>query len=282
MIKIKLNKILLYSPIMAVIFVFFAFSPSAWAEEINMRNVVELTNREREKQGMGELLINPTLNQVAANKAQHMVRNHYFSHTSPEGLSPWHWFEEEGYQYKYAGENLAINYKTAEEQQSAWMKSPTHKKNILNPNYTEIGIATASGYINGKPASITVQVFGTPQNYIGRTSSPASSNKTKTAQISMTIPYVLGKQANYPAKTQYLVKSDPSFKYESSISSIKNSLFESVKRQSENIIWAVMIILGIIITRDLVLKSIAAPTVHRHSMTNLVLLLMLWTVFIGL
>jgi Fe2+ or Zn2+ uptake regulation protein len=101
------------------------------------------------------------LDKIAADKLEDMVENNYFAHTSPKGINPWFWFEKNKYDYKYAGENLAINFMRVEDQHEAWMKSPTHKKNILNSNYKEIGIAVGAGEINGQMGIITVQEFGT-------------------------------------------------------------------------------------------------------------------------
>ena len=130
------------------------------ASEINAENVIKYVNEARNKEGLPELTVNEKLTEAAEAKANDMVVHSYFAHTSPAGLTPWHWFELKGYDYKYAGENLAINFTTAEAQQSAWMKSPTHRKNILNENYKEIGVAVAAGEVNGTMGIIAVQEFG--------------------------------------------------------------------------------------------------------------------------
>lgn len=267
------------SGIFAVVFSFFIFTSVALAEEINIENVVNLANQSRLDSGLNELFINPTLNRVASKKAHNMIKYHYFSHTSPAGIDPWYWFKDEGYDYKYAGENLAINYKTAADQQAAWMTSPTHRKNIMNPNYEEIGVATASGYINNKPANITVQVFGTPQVH----NTTTAYNNSVLLQESPVIPYVLGKQINYPIQTQYLNQSTtPSTENRKANISINNKIFEVIKNQSHNILWVIILILCIVIIRDIVLKSINPPIVRHHSITNLILLIMLWSMFIGM
>lgn len=138
---------------------FFAFPVSA--SEISSANVVKYVNEARLKEGLETLRVSEKLTEVAQAKVNDMVANKYFAHTSPAGLNPWHWFEKVGYDYKYAGENLAINFTTAEGQHAAWMKSPTHKKNILNVNYQEIGVAVAAGEVNGTMGIISVQEFGT-------------------------------------------------------------------------------------------------------------------------
>lgn len=132
------------------------------ASEINVAKVVKLTNEARIKEGVGELVENDKLDQAAEDKAQDMLKNDYFAHFSPRGVSPWHWFDKNDYDYHFAGENLAINFTDAESQQKAWMDSPTHRKNILNSNYAEIGVAVERGTINNQEATITVQMFGLP------------------------------------------------------------------------------------------------------------------------
>lgn len=134
----------------------------ALANEITPEKVVLLVNQERQKENLSDLELNSTLSKIAENKAKDMLDEDYFAHTSPEGKTPWFWFEREGYDYKYAGENLAINFTTAEKQNEAWMKSPTHRKNILNPNFSQTGVAVVRGVIKGKDTIITVQEFGRP------------------------------------------------------------------------------------------------------------------------
>ncbi|KKT89869.1 MAG: hypothetical protein UW95_C0003G0065 [Parcubacteria group bacterium GW2011_GWC1_45_14] len=137
---------------------FWAFSASA--SEITIENVIGLVNQEREMAGLVPLVENGNLSRAAQKKAQDMLEKNYFSHTSPEGLTPWYWIEKAGYDYKFAGENLAINFKTAEKQNKALMDSATHRKNILGEQFNEVGVAVASGTINGKETIITVQQFG--------------------------------------------------------------------------------------------------------------------------
>ena len=154
------NRITLYA--FAVLAGFFCSFQTAWASAINSENVVDLVNYSRVKEGLNALAENAKLNQAALEKAQDMIQNNYFAHTSPQQVTPWFWFEKNQYEYQYAGENLAINFKNAEEEHRAWMKSPDHKRNILNPKYQEIGVAVAKGTIDNRMTTVTVQLFGTP------------------------------------------------------------------------------------------------------------------------
>lgn len=161
--QIKQKKNISIFVLTVLAFGIFFVSP-ALASEINAENIVKYVNEARAKEGFGNLEISAKLNDVAMAKVMDMVAYHYFAHTSPAGITPWYWFEKNGYNYTYAGENLAINFITAEDQQKAWMNSPTHRKNILNSNYKEIGVAVAVGKVNGQQGIISVQEFGTLVN----------------------------------------------------------------------------------------------------------------------
>lgn len=124
--------------------------------------VVTLTNNEREALAAPPLKRSSVLDQAAKLKAEHMAAGEYFSHNSPTGITPWHWFEEVGYVYAHAGENLAVYFSDSDEVVKAWMDSPTHRANIVNVTYQEIGIGTAKGRYQGYDTVFVVQLFGTP------------------------------------------------------------------------------------------------------------------------
>lgn len=124
--------------------------------------LINLTNRDRVLNNITELKINPLLEKAAQMKADDMAQKSYFAHNTPDGKAPWYWFTEAGYRYKYAGENLAVNFQNSEDVQTAWMNSRGHFLNIVNPKYTEIGIATSTGLYKGREAVFVVQMFGTP------------------------------------------------------------------------------------------------------------------------
>lgn len=121
-----------------------------------------LTNQARSRSGIAPLEIDSKLNQAATKKAEDMIANNYWSHESPQGVSPWHWIEQSGYAYEVAGENLAKNYSDAESVMQAWMSSATHKENIMNPRYTSVGFAVVEGVINAKINTIVVAYYAAP------------------------------------------------------------------------------------------------------------------------
>lgn len=126
--------------------------------------LVDLANNDRKQDDIGTLTINPKLVAAAQAKADDMAKNGYFAHNSPDGKTSWTWFKQAGYAFSYAGENLAVNFSDSEDVEQAWMDSPTHRANILNGKFTEIGIATAQGEYKGKKTTFVVQMFGRPRS----------------------------------------------------------------------------------------------------------------------
>lgn len=155
----------------------------AQANEIKPQEVISLVNKSRLNKGLPALVENQLLNKAAKAKANDMLKKDYFSHTSPEGFTSWHWFNLVGYEYKNAGENLAVNYENAASQHKDWMNSKTHRENILNGKYSEIGIAIAKGNINGKTSYVTVQLFGTPLHIIANPKKKSVSSLPEIKQI---------------------------------------------------------------------------------------------------
>ncbi len=125
-------------------------------------NLFKLVNEERVKAGLNPLKESEVLDTTATDKANDMIAKNYWAHISPDGTQPWAFFGKVGYGYRYAGENLARDYSSSEATVVGWMNSPDHKKNILDSNYTETGIAVIDGSLQGISTKLAVQHFGTP------------------------------------------------------------------------------------------------------------------------
>lgn len=104
------------------------------------QEVVELTNAERAKQGLAPLEIDEELSQVAREKSSDMATNNYFSHNSPTYGSPFDMMNQFGISYQAAGENIAQGQTSPQQVVDAWMNSDGHRANILNGDYTHIGV----------------------------------------------------------------------------------------------------------------------------------------------
>lgn len=130
---------------LALFLVLFIISASAAsASSVSTDNIETLINQERTSRGLDPLTDNSQLDQAALSKSADMISRKYFEHYA-YGLSPWDFIKNQNYDYLYAGENLAMDFQTSEAMVSAWMNSPMHRKNILNPDYTEMGVGVVKG-----------------------------------------------------------------------------------------------------------------------------------------
>jgi uncharacterized protein YkwD len=128
--------------------------------DISSGQLLSLTNRERENSGVGDLLLNDRLSQAASAKADDMFTDNYWAHNSPSGKTPWVFIRSAGYEYVYAGENLARGFTSADDVIKAWMASPDHRANMLSSNYRDVGFAVKLGKLNGEDTVLVVEEFG--------------------------------------------------------------------------------------------------------------------------
>ena len=148
--------------------------------------VASLTNNQRTQNDLPALTVSPLLTQAAQEKANDMAAKGYFSHVSPDGTLPWKWFQEVGYNYQFAGENLAVNFNDSSDVVNAWMASPTHRANILKQQYTQVGIGMASGMYEGKSTIFVVQFFATPE--AGSAVSAPDTGPPASSDVAAAIP----------------------------------------------------------------------------------------------
>ncbi len=156
-----LSSVLLFE----LVFFFYAFvviPNSSYLAVIFTSVLTDLTNENRTQFNIPTLKINSVLEQAATRKAEDMARVGYFSHNGPDGKTPWAWLNESGYAYRFAGENLAVNFIDSGDVVTAWMNSPGHRKNILDNRFTEIGLGSAQGVYQGRKTIFVVQFFGRP------------------------------------------------------------------------------------------------------------------------
>ncbi len=131
-----------------------------YATDITIEEVLVSINQKRAENNLTPLTLSSELNTAATKKATDMFANNYWAHISPTGTTPWSFITSSGYQYLYAGENLAKDFDKTNELVEAWMNSPTHRANILKPEYTDIGLAVMNGKLNGAETTLVVEEFG--------------------------------------------------------------------------------------------------------------------------
>lgn len=173
-----------------------------YAANISAAEVIKLTNDQRAAAGLSPLSGNRNLDSAALAKGQDMLSKGYWAHFAPDGTTPWSFFLQFGYRYQFAGENLARDFSNAQGAVSAWMNSATHKENILNPKYKEIGIGVVEGNLGGTDTTIIVQFFGAP--LIGAPNIPIARAATvaPTANLNPTVkPSIKPRASPVPSPT---------------------------------------------------------------------------------
>lgn len=153
-----------------------------YAASISRDEVVNLTNQRRIAAGLSPLTLNANLSNAAQLKGSDMIDRDYWAHVSPDGTQPWSFFKRVGYGYRYAGENLARDFSSASAAVDAWMNSPTHRDNILNPKYKEIGIGVVEGDLAGSDTTVIVQFFGA--TYADKPQQPLADKAANTTSSS--------------------------------------------------------------------------------------------------
>ncbi|MDD4382220.1 MAG: CAP domain-containing protein [Candidatus Dojkabacteria bacterium] len=180
--------VLLYSVILVFVNTFGGFLgiSQVSASTITPTNIINLTNKQRASMGLNTLKVDSRLSSAALAKANNMFEEQYWDHYGPNGETPWQFIRGAGYNYVYAGENLAKGFSTAEGVHEAWMASPTHKANIVSGNYKDIGVAVVEGVLLGKRTTLVVQMFGNlTQDVAGVTkiTSPKPSTSSGTVTV---------------------------------------------------------------------------------------------------
>ena len=136
-----------------------AFTPTISEAEF-ADEVIRLSNEERVKAGLTPLVKNELLTISAAAKLDEILNFGYWSHYNPAGEAPWAHITRAGYHYQLAGENLAISFKTPAGVVTGWMKSETHRKNLLTADYQDIGVAVHYGQFFRSENVLVSQHFG--------------------------------------------------------------------------------------------------------------------------
>ena len=152
-----------------------------FATDISREDIVSLTNKERIDHGCPPLKLSSELCQAAEAKAHDMFTKGYWAHNAPDGTEPWDFIDEVGYVYLSAGENLAKDFNHSASVVKAWMDSPSHRENLLNPNFTEIGVAVVDGKLSGFETTLVVQMFARPRaSYLASIGAPEAPPAAKT------------------------------------------------------------------------------------------------------
>ncbi len=124
--------------------------------------ILNIVNQTRVQYNLDRLVENEKLQMAAQAKADYLLTEQLFSHSGKNGEPFSTWIKQYDYNYLRVGENLAIFFTDNQAIVNAWLASEAHRKNILNPYYTETGLAVKQGYYQGKSTYLVVQIFGQP------------------------------------------------------------------------------------------------------------------------
>ncbi|MEK7602880.1 MAG: CAP domain-containing protein [Patescibacteria group bacterium] len=149
----------------------------AYATSVSIGGLLSSTNTQRAAAGAVSLTNNSQLNSAAQSKANDMVARNYWSHETPDGQQPWVFIQNAGYSYTKAGENLAYGFTTSSDTINGWMNSPSHKANMLDTAFTEVGFgfANSENFNSSGPSTVVVAMYGKPQVLASGSTNPTAA-----------------------------------------------------------------------------------------------------------
>lgn len=157
-----------------------------YATNTSVIGLLDETNTQRNRHGVAHLQLNSQLAQAAQAKAEDMASRNYWSHTTPDGNDPWWFVDTANYPYLAVGENLAYGFASSSTTVAGWMNSPSHKSNLLNIDFHDVGfgIARSADYVSHGPQTIIVALYGKTS-----ASSPAvNAHQTPAVVPNTTLP----------------------------------------------------------------------------------------------
>ena len=179
------------------------FQVLGYATNVTIGDLHALSNQERANSGIASLSLNGTLNNAALAKANDMIAKGYWAHVSPDGTTPWAFIMAAGYQYTVAGENLAKNFNTSSGVVAGWMGSPTHRDNILNGGYRDVGYGVVNGVFQGSETTLVVAMYASSYTPPPAPATPAP------APVQTVTPQQAAPTAPAPVATPAPVQSTP-------------------------------------------------------------------------
>lgn len=228
------------------------------SSDISSQELLLITNAKRQESGLPSLTLDNELSAAATNKAMDMFSKDYWAHVAPDGTTPWVFIKQSGYNYIYAGENLARGYYSASDVINAWMASPEHKENMLSANYKNVGFAVSTGKLNGEETVLVVEMLGSTS----LAQAPQAGDSEKSVAVSDTDSLAQAQPAEAQAQSEpqsqpntlaaTKVKTDLNSK-ESTISPSNSKILINSQTFSLNIVKIFVTLFIFILLLDMVL-----------------------------
>lgn len=231
-----------------------------FASSITPSQVVDQTNRTRAASGLPPLKQNGELASAASAKGSYMCAKQFWAHIAPDGTTPWTFIKKAGYQYAVAGENLARDFSDTGSVISAWMASPTHRANIVNDRYKDIGVAVLDCNLLGSDTALVVQMFGTELAAVPATTKVAAATKP-VASPKPSSEEQKTEVAGAQSQPKILDKTNPTLKLETPPPQANptNMRYLSPLQVVKAVMIAILTVLIVVLLVDLILEH------HRHT-----------------
>lgn len=177
--------------------------PDQTAQSITTSQLLAKTNHLRSQAGLTQLSGSPKLAVAAEAKANDMAKRNYWSHDTPEGTPPWLFVNRQDYSYQKLGENLAAGFSDESATVNAWLASSTHRQNMLDKDFSEVGFGTATSRdfsaAGGGPMIITVAYYAKPGTSAAgavAVKGAVTESKTSHAQLALASLPIAGLATN--------------------------------------------------------------------------------------
>lgn len=229
---------------------------------ITTQDLLVETNKKRAENGLPPLALSESLVQAAQGKASHMMENHYWAHFAPDGTTPWKFIKDSGYEYTFAGENLAKGFTNSSDVVTAWMNSPSHKENLLSQKYNEIGFAILEGRLEDEDTVLVVQMFGSRVDAIEPQSVARIPPSEEQIQNPKSVLQETQEEMLIPKKvlTEQVI--------------VRNPVIDS-QSTTKNLGILLVIFLGAILIIDLlIVERKKIPRIAGHNMDHIILFLL--------
>lgn len=227
---------------------------------ISQSELLQDTNTQREQNGLKSLSINDKLNQAAEAKAKYMISHNFWAHFAPDGTTPWYFIKNSGYDYLYAGENLAKGFTSSQDVVTAWMNSPSHRENMLSSKYNDVGFAIEEGNLLGEDVVLVVEIFGATAQVVTQ-NSEIQNNSQKIAS-----------QETSPQSVKNVL---PNKVLQIQSESVVSKPVVNVQKATKSTSIAFLIFIIIILILDIVIvEKNKIPRIVGHNLDHIILLLL--------
>lgn len=236
---------------------------------ISIDQMLSITNQRREEKGLRPLKLNNDLSKAAAEKAKNMFAHNYWAHVAPDGTTPWYFIKNSGYEYLYAGENLARGFTTAPDVVEAWMNSPSHRENMLSENYDEIGFAVDSGSLTGSETTLVVEMFG--KRYI-------AGDGSELEEVALApSPTVVVAQVLSPTPSPVVVaQSDTNNTSSTGVAAVQSEPLINSQTATRTISFALLFLfIGVLIIDAIIIERKQIVRVVSHNVDHILFLIII-------